>query len=59
MHYRIAEVSVTPGKSGVRAFCMDETGSLWFDRDGSADKGLDYLLTLKGLFIGHTANRMS
>jgi hypothetical protein len=36
--YQIVTVPVEPGKSGVRAFCSDETGALWFDADGSAEK---------------------
>jgi hypothetical protein len=34
--YRIAAVPLEPTKSGVRAFCTDETGALWFDASGSA-----------------------
>jgi hypothetical protein len=39
-HYRVTAVPVEPGKSGVRAFCMDQSGVLWYDNDGSADKCL-------------------
>ena len=38
--YRIAAVPLKPGKSGVRAFCIDETGSLWYDASGSAENCL-------------------
>ncbi len=38
--YRIAAVPLEPRKSGVRAFCTDETGALWFDASGSADNCL-------------------
>jgi len=40
MRYRIAAVPLVPGKSGVRAFCTDETGSLWYDASGSAENCL-------------------
>src|ERR1700675_2492371 len=38
--YRIAAVPLEPRKSGVRAFCTDETGALWFDARGSAENCL-------------------
>jgi hypothetical protein len=38
--YRIAAVPLEPGKSGVQAFCIDETGSLWYDASGSAENCL-------------------
>lgn len=38
--YRIAAVPLEPRKSGVRAFCMDETGALWFDANGSSENCL-------------------
>jgi hypothetical protein len=38
--YRIAAVPLEPGKSGVRAFCIDETGALWYDASGSAENCL-------------------
>jgi hypothetical protein len=38
--YRIAAVPLEPGKSGVRAFCTDETGALWFEPSGSAENCL-------------------
>jgi hypothetical protein len=36
-HYRATAVPVEPGKSGVRAFCTDQSGALWYDNGGSAD----------------------
>jgi hypothetical protein len=39
-HYRAIAVPVEPGKSGVRAFCMDQSRVLWYDSDGSADNCL-------------------
>jgi hypothetical protein len=38
--YRVAAVPLEPGKSGVKAFCIDETGSLWYDARGSAENCL-------------------
>lgn len=38
--YQISAVPLEPGKSGVRAFCIDETGSLWYDPSGSAENCL-------------------
>jgi hypothetical protein len=34
--YQITAVPLEPGKSGVRAFCSDQTGALWYDASGSA-----------------------
>jgi hypothetical protein len=34
--YQITAVPLEPGKSGVRAFCTDQTGVLWYDAGGSA-----------------------
>jgi hypothetical protein len=39
-HYRAAAVPAEPGKSGVRAFCTDQSGALWYDNSGSADNCL-------------------
>jgi|SRR5580658_1886525 type IV pilus assembly protein PilA len=36
--YRITAVPVEPGKSGVRAFCTDETGVLRYDLSGSVER---------------------
>jgi hypothetical protein len=36
-HYRATAVPVEPGKTGVRAFCTDQSGALWYDNGGSAD----------------------
>jgi hypothetical protein len=38
--YWATAVPVEPGKSGVRAFCTDESGALWYDNGGSADNCL-------------------
>ncbi len=39
-HYLATAVPVEPGKSGVRAFCTDQSGALWYDNDGSAENCL-------------------
>jgi hypothetical protein len=39
-HYQIRAVPLDPGKSGVRAFCSDESGTLWYDPKGSASNCL-------------------
>jgi len=39
-HYQITAVPLEPGKSGVRAFCSDESGTLWYDPEGSASNCL-------------------
>jgi hypothetical protein len=38
--YRVTAVPLKPGKSGVRAFCTDQTGALWYDANGSAENCL-------------------
>jgi|SRR5579864_2222188 len=38
--YWATAVPVEPGKSGVRAFCTDQSGALWYDNGGSADSCL-------------------
>jgi type IV pilus assembly protein PilA len=35
-HYQAVAIPVDPGKTGVRAFCTDESGELFYDPDGSA-----------------------
>lgn len=35
-HYQFTVVPREPGKSGVGAFCSDESGALWYDPKGSA-----------------------
>ena len=35
-HYQITAVPRKPGKSGIRAFCTDESGLFWYDSAGSA-----------------------
>jgi hypothetical protein len=37
VRYRATAVPIVPGKSGVRAFCMDQTGELLFAVDGSPE----------------------
>jgi hypothetical protein len=34
--YQVTAVPREPGKSGLRAFCTDQTGALWYDPYGSA-----------------------
>jgi len=38
--YRAIAVPREPGKSGVRAFCTDQTGVLWYDANGSPENCL-------------------
>jgi hypothetical protein len=38
--YRAIAVPREPGKSGVRAFCTDQTGALWYDAGGSPENCL-------------------
>jgi hypothetical protein len=40
MRYRAIAVPLEPGKSGVRAFCTDQTGALWYDPSGSPENCL-------------------
>jgi hypothetical protein len=40
MSYRAIAVPVELGKSGVRAFCSDQTGVLWYDASGSPENCL-------------------
>ena len=35
VHYQVTAVPVEPGTSGVRAFCADEGGVIWYDAEGS------------------------
>ena len=34
--YQITAVPVEPGKTGIRAFCADQAGVIWYDLEGSA-----------------------
>jgi hypothetical protein len=34
-HYEVTAAPVEPDKSGFRAFCTDDSGLLWYDKDGS------------------------
>jgi hypothetical protein len=36
VHYQVIAVPVERGTSGVRAFCADEVGVIWYDADGSS-----------------------
>jgi len=35
-HYQAATVPTEQGKTGLRAFCTDESGVIWYDKEGSA-----------------------
>ena len=35
-HYELAATPEKPGATGIRAFCTDQTGTLWYDVEGSA-----------------------
>jgi hypothetical protein len=35
--YQVIAVPVEPGKTGIRAFCTDQTGVIWYDSGGSAE----------------------
>ena len=39
-HYHAVAAPLEPGVSGVRAFCGDESGEIWYDADGSGTKCL-------------------
>lgn len=39
-HYQVVATPLAPGVTGVRAFCGDETGEIWYDPEGSATKCL-------------------
>jgi hypothetical protein len=45
--YRVTAVPLEPGKSGVRAFCTDQTGALWYDASGSAEDCLALRRTIE------------
>ena len=34
--FSVAAAPIEPGRSGFRAFCTDDSGVLWYDKDGSA-----------------------
>lgn len=40
INYQMVAVPIAPGNTGVRAFCADESGPLWYDADGSGTKCL-------------------
>ena len=37
VHYEATAVPVERGRTGLRAFCTDDSGLLWYDPDGSAE----------------------
>jgi hypothetical protein len=39
-HYQLTAVPVQQGVTGLRAFCADESGLIWYDKTGSATKCL-------------------
>ena len=42
VHYQTTAVPAVPGKTGVRAFCADESGVIWYDSGGSATNCLTF-----------------
>jgi hypothetical protein len=46
IHYRITAVPVARGLTGVRAFCTDESGTLFYEESGSATECLSSRLPL-------------
>lgn len=45
--YKATAAPLVPEKTGVRAFCEDETGELWYSVDGSAENCLAHRLSLQ------------
>jgi hypothetical protein len=39
-HYQVTAVPVKPGATGVRAFCTDQSGNIFFDHTGSGSECL-------------------
>jgi hypothetical protein len=39
-HYQVTAVPLKPWASGVRAFCTDQTGNIFYDQNGSASECL-------------------
>jgi hypothetical protein len=39
-HYQVIAVPAKPGSSGIRAFCTDQSGKIFYDPDASASKCL-------------------
>jgi hypothetical protein len=35
-HYQVSAIPITPGVTGVRAFCTDDSGNVFYDLNGSA-----------------------
>jgi len=42
VYYQVTAVPLEPPKTGVRAFCADDTGSLWYDLGGSGTNCLAF-----------------
>jgi len=38
VRYQVTAVPIQQGTTGVRAFCADETGVIWYDPEGSATR---------------------
>jgi hypothetical protein len=39
-HYQVTSVPLRPSSSGVRAFCIDQSGNIFYDQTGSASECL-------------------
>jgi hypothetical protein len=47
IHYQLVAVPVEHGRTGFRAFCADESGSIWYDKAGSSTNCLTSRLPLE------------
>jgi type IV pilus assembly protein PilA len=47
VHYQVTAVPIELGKTGLAAFCGDDSGLLWYDREGSATNCLTSRRALK------------
>jgi hypothetical protein len=47
VHYQLTAVPVEEGITGIRAFCADESGVIWYDKAGSAANCLASRLPLE------------
>jgi hypothetical protein len=47
VHYQLTAVPVEHGTTGLRAFCADESGLIWYDKAGSATNCLASRLPLE------------
>jgi hypothetical protein len=52
-HYQLTAVPREPGKSGIRAFCTDESAQLWYDSAGSSVNCLTSRHQLSLLYVRH------